>query len=102
MLLQYFMQSAYALTEMQASSPFTDYTASVVTVVLLIGGLVVLLLGGGLLVLNIGLFSKRREDRVGGRTPSDLGVLRNMAWPEDEDNDRHLPAEEPDEERKIA
>ena len=102
LLLHELLQTAMALNEMSAGSRFDDYTAGVVTVVLLIGGLVVLLLGGGLLILNMGLFSKRREDRIGSRSPSDLAILQQTVWPEIDDSP-HLPAaeagDEPEDER---
>lgn len=62
--------------------------------VLVIGALVVILLGGGLLVLNLGLMSKRDQDHVGGRTPSDVGILKNSIWPRERENAPILPAEE--------
>src|SRR5687767_9120391 len=52
-----------------AESPFNSYTAGVVGYALGAGFLVSVLLIGGFLVLNLGLLSKRTEDRVGGRTP---------------------------------
>ena len=79
-------------------SPFTDYTASVLIYGLLVAFLVITLLAGGFLVLNLGLLSKRKEDRVGGRTPSDVGILKHSNWPEEPYDEVKLPAEEPLEE----
>lgn len=84
---------------MMAGSPFTDYTAGVVAYVLMTGFLVATLLIGGFLILNLGLLSKRKEDRIGGRTPSDVGILKSTVWPEEPDESPTLPAEE-DEDRK--
>ena len=81
-------------TVSQVVSPFTNYTAGVAIYVLMIGFLVAVLLIGGMLVINLGLLSKRAEDRVGGRTPSDLGLLRNSVWPMEPVDKRVLPAEE--------
>jgi hypothetical protein len=89
--------SAERAASMMAESPFTNYTAGVVAYVLATGFLVALLLIGGLLILNLGLLSKRKEDRVGGRTPSDVGILQhNPPWAEPSGKERHLPAEEDD------
>ena len=82
-----------------AGSPFSNYTAKVTVFVLLVGFLVSVLLIGGFLVLNLGLLSKRKEDRVGGRTPSDVGVLRHIVWPNEPSDENRLPAE--DEEQEI-
>lgn len=83
----------------------SDYTAAVVIQVLLIGALVTALLIGGILLLNLGLMSKRREDRTGGRTPSDVGFLKETNWPEEHENVPRLPAEErekPRDEDEVA
>ncbi len=77
-----------------AMSPFTDYTAAVVVYVLLVGFLVSILLVGGILILNLGLMSKRDRDRVGGRTPSDVGLLKQNVWPEEAERATQLPAED--------
>jgi len=77
-----------------AGSPFTDYTAGVVVYVLLTAFLVTVLIGGGILVLNLGLLSKRRSDRIGGRNPSDVSVLKNSTWPEAPYEERMFPAED--------
>jgi hypothetical protein len=79
----------------------SDYTAAVVVQVLLIGVLISCLLIGGILVLSLGLMSKRQEDRVGGRTPSDVGILQETNWPERHIERRALPAEE-EEEQEAA
>jgi hypothetical protein len=79
---------------MMAGSPFTDYTAGVVEYVLIIGFLVATLLIGGLLVVNLGLMSKREEDQIGGRTPSDVGLLKNTRFPHEEEPEAILPAED--------
>lgn len=76
------------------AAPFTDYDAQVAVYVLLVGFLVTVLLVGGMLILNLGLMSKRAEDRVGGRNPSDVGFLKNALWPEEPYYARSLPAEE--------
>jgi hypothetical protein len=82
--------------------PFTSYTGAVVAYVLLIGFLVAALLIGGLLVLNLGLMSKREEDRIGRRTPSDVGILRHGVWPEERVGHRSLPAQEDDAEETLS
>jgi hypothetical protein len=82
---------------MQAASPLTTYTAGVALYVLLVGFLVAILLIGGILVVNIGLMSKRDEDRIGGRTPSDVGILQHNVWPEE----RAIPHEMPSSEMEV-
>ncbi|MCM2277748.1 MAG: hypothetical protein NDJ89_06700 [Oligoflexia bacterium] len=89
---------AQEATQSTAPAPLSDYTAAVVGYVLLIGFLVSVLLIGGLLVLNLGMMSKRREDRVGRRTPSDIGILKGNVWPEEISEERSLPAEEDEQE----
>lgn len=83
-----------------AGSPFNDYTAGVIVYVLLTAFLVTLLVGGGILIVNLGLMSKRSRDRIGGRTPSDVAILKNNMWPEAPYEQRKFPAEdeEPDQE----
>jgi hypothetical protein len=80
-----------------ADSPFGNYTGYVLAYALWIGFLVITLIGGGLLILNVGMLSRRREDRLGGRTPGDLGLLKENVWPEAPYYDRALPAEEDEE-----
>jgi hypothetical protein len=82
---------------MQAESPFTSYTAAVTLIVLLVGFLVSVLLIGGFLIVNLGLLSKRDEDRAGGRTPSDVGILKHEIWPDEQVDRSVLPAEEAEE-----
>jgi hypothetical protein len=72
----------------------SSYTSAAVIQVLLIGVLVTFLLLGAFLVLNLGLMSKRDEDRVGGRTPSDVGFLKNTNWPQEKEERRRLPADD--------
>lgn len=79
---------------MMAGSPFTTYDASVALWVLIIGLLVGTLLVGGFLILNVGLLSKREVDRVGGRSPGDVGILKHNIWPEQQEEGPILPAEE--------
>lgn len=79
---------------MMAASPFTDYTAAVAIYVIAIGVLVAFLLIGGLLAVNLGLMSKREEDRVGSRTPSDVGILKDTIWPNEAEPPAILPAED--------
>ncbi len=76
-----------------AGSPFSDYVAGVAIYVLLVGFLVAGLLIGAFLIINLGLMSKRPGDRIGGRTPSDLGILKENVWPEDPYVENTLPAE---------
>jgi hypothetical protein len=71
-----------------------DYTAAAVLQVLIIGFLVSILLIGGFLILNLGLMSKRQEDRFGGRAPSDLNILTDACWPEVPTEPQILPAQE--------
>jgi flagellar basal body-associated protein FliL len=77
-----------------AGSPISDFTVNVIIYTMLGTLLVVALLGGAFLVLNLGLLSKREEDRIGGRTPSDVGILKDNIWPEEPRNVPRLPAEE--------
>ena len=74
----------------------TDYTAGVAVYLLLVGILITLLLVGGFLILSLGLMTKRKEDRIGGRNPSDVGLLKHSMWPEEPYADNALPAEEED------
>ncbi len=76
------------------SGPLSDYTAAVVVQILLIGVLVSVILIGGFLVVNLGMMSKRQEDRVGGRTPSDVNILQDVTWPEQATEPQKLPAAE--------
>jgi hypothetical protein len=76
----------------------TDYTIAAITYVLIAGFLVSTLLIGGFLILNLGLMSKREQDRVGGRTPSDVGILKTTLWPDERDDRLTLPAMEDDQE----
>lgn len=85
---------------MQAGSPLTDYTVRAIAYVLVIAVLLAILFVGAFLVLNLGLLSKRKEDRVGGRTPSDVGILKGTVWPESPDESPQLPAEEEEEQDK--
>jgi hypothetical protein len=87
---------------MAAGSPFSDYTAAAVIYVLIIGLLFSVLIGGGLLILNLGLMSKREEDRIGGRNPSDVAILKGNVWPEQREVKRILPAEEDEKDEPAA
>ncbi len=89
---------AEGASPLAGGSPFSDYTASVLIYGLLVALLVITLLAGGFLVLNLGLLSKRGEDRIGGRNPSDVGVLKNTIWPQEPFDEVVLPAEETAEE----
>lgn len=77
-----------------AGSPFSDYTAGVVVYVLLTAFLVFVLLFGAFLVLNLGMMSKRAEDRTGKRDPSEVGILKSNIWPPAPFEKAQLPAEE--------
>jgi hypothetical protein len=79
-----------------AGSPFNTYMAGVAIYVLIIGFLVAIMLIGGFLIVNLGLMSKRPEDHIGKRTPSDVGILKNNLWPEVPYLKNSLPAEEDD------
>lgn len=81
-----------------AGSPVTDYVASVIIYTFLAAVLVTLLLLSAFLILNLGLMSKRPEDRTGGRSPSDPAFLKSNLWPEEAYEKNILPAEESDEE----
>jgi hypothetical protein len=75
---------ARALAETQpgvasAFSPARGDAARIFSIGLAVGILVSCLLIGGLLIVNFGLFSKRREDQVGERAPSDLGVTEDKS-----------------------
>ncbi len=80
-----------------AGSPFTSYTAAAVVYVLIASVLITGLLLGAFLIINLGLLSKRQEDRVGHRDPSDLGILKTGLWPEEPEDTAVLPAEESEE-----
>jgi hypothetical protein len=75
----------------------SNFTIGAITYILVAGFLVSALLIGGMLVLNLGLMSKRDRDLIGGRTPSDVGILKNTTWPAEPENVNHLPAVEQDE-----
>lgn len=79
-----------------AGSPFTNYIAGVAAYSFGVGVLVTLLLVGAFLILNLGLLSKREEDRTGARDPSDVGFLKNTNWPQQPYERTALPAEEED------
>ncbi len=81
-----------------AGSPLDDYSVGVALYVLLIGFLVSVLLIGGILVVNIGLMSKSEEDKIGARTPSDVGILKQVVWPEQRD----IPHEFPETNEEVA
>jgi hypothetical protein len=66
----------------------------VVLYVIAVGFLVAVLLIGGILVVNLGLMSKRAEDRTGTRTPSDVGILKDTLWPHETEPTAILPAED--------
>jgi len=74
--------------------PFNSYTAGVVAYSLMVAVLFIGLLVGGFLILSLGMFSKRPEDRVGRRTPSDFEILKTVAWPDEPEDRATLPAEE--------
>lgn len=78
---------------MMAESIMGDYTAAAVGIVFAIGVLVVILVGGGLLTLSLHFLTKRREDHIGSRNPSDMGILKSSTWPEEYEI-RQLPAME--------
>ena len=82
---------------MQAGSPFSSYAASIAIYTVISCFLVFTLLAGGFLVVNLGLMSKRAEDQIGGRTPSDVGILKTNIWPQVPYDVNRLPAEEDDE-----
>jgi hypothetical protein len=84
-----------------AGSPFTSYTAAVVVYVLLAAVLITGLLIGAFLLINLGLLSKRREDRVGHRDPSDATILQGEVWPDEPAEFTVLPAEEQEPEIQI-
>jgi hypothetical protein len=79
---------------MMAGSPVTPYTAAVMGYMIWIGILISVLLIGGFLVVNIGLLSKREEDDIGHRDPSDLGLLAGSMWPKEKQFRPRLPAED--------
>jgi hypothetical protein len=76
---------------MAADSPMSNYTAKALGWGLGVGALVALLLAGAFLVVNVGLISKREEDRTGTRDPSDVAV-RNLAFPGEHAPRRVFPA----------
>jgi hypothetical protein len=84
-----------------AGSPFSAFDGRVLIYGLLVAFLVFGLLTGAFLIINLGLLSKRPEDHIGKRTPSDLGILKNRLWPEVPYNENALPAEEDEEEKEF-
>ena len=84
-----------------AGSPFSDYTAAVAIYVFIIATLVHVLLIGAFLVLNLGLLSKRNEDHIGGRAPSDPGFLQSDIWPQHAYEITILPALEKEPEETV-
>lgn len=85
------------------AGPFLDvYTVDALIMVLLVGVIVTLLLVGGILMVNLGMMSKRPEDRVGKRTPSDVGILSGEVWPQVPHQRNLLPAEEEESEEEGA
>jgi hypothetical protein len=91
------------ITSHQATAPalFSPYAAHMLFYVVIIGFLVMLVLVGGFLVVNLGMMSKRDDDHVGGRTPSDVGVLQDMIWPQKPIPKWTLPAEPDPEEARL-
>lgn len=79
---------------MQPETPFNSYTASVIAYALMAAVLFVGLMVGGFLILSLGMFSKRPEDRIGRRTPSDFEILKSVTFPEELEQRAVLPAEE--------
>jgi hypothetical protein len=86
---------------MMAGSPVTPYTAAVMGYMIWIGILISVLLIGGFLVVNIGLLSKREEDDIGHRDPSDVGLLASSMWPKEEQFRPVLPAEDEEDQYVI-
>ena len=82
-----------------ANSPFTEYTAGVAAIVFIVAFLVAVLLIGGILVVNLGLMSKRAEDRAltRAREPSDPAFLKANVYPEEPEVSKVFPAEDDDE-----
>ena len=89
------------INSMMAGSPVTPYTAAVMGYMIWIGVLVSVLLIGGFLFINIGLLSKRDEDDVGHRDPSDVGLLENSMWPKEKHFRPRLPAEDEEDQYVI-
>lgn len=79
---------------------YTGFTARAVVYILLVAILVVILLIGAFMVINLGLMSRRPEDRVGTRTPSDLGILKTQLWPQEPPDRAVLPASDEEEEER--
>jgi hypothetical protein len=79
---------------MAADSVFSDFDARMVVFILMAGVLVTILIGGGILVVNLGMLSRRDQDKVGGRVPSDVGLLKNSVWPEEHEEQNVFPARE--------
>ena len=85
---------------MMANSPFTVYTAGAVGYVLIIVVLILTLMIGAFLVVNLGMMSKRPEDkRTGKPEPSDVGILKGERF-DVKDERRILPPEEEVPEKK--
>lgn len=84
-----------------AESLFSDYDAQVAFYVMLAGVLVAVLLIGGILVVNFSMMSKRPQDKTGRRDPSDVALLRSVAWPQEPYEAWALPAEEENPENKA-
>lgn len=81
-----------------AVNPFDQFTGRVLGTGILAFALFLILIAGGILILNLGLLSKRKEDRTGGRTPSDVAILKENVWPEAPYEEKSFPALEDEEE----
>jgi hypothetical protein len=86
---------------MAAESPFSNYTAYAVVYAILGLFFAFALLGIGILTVNLAMMSKRAEDRIGGRDPSDVGVLKSTNWPQAPEERAVLPAMEEEDEREF-
>ncbi len=82
-------------------NPFNAYTSSVLSTGIVVAVLFVLLILGGLLFVNWAFLSKRRQDRTGGRNPSDVGILKENIWPEAPYEEKEFPAMDGESEEEL-
>ncbi len=82
-------------------NPFNAYTSSVLSTGIVVAVLFVLLILGGLLFVNWAFLSKRRQDRTGGRNPSDVAILKENIWPEAPYEEKEFPAMDGESEEEL-
>ncbi len=83
-------------------NPFGSYTSAVLSTGIVVSVLFVLLIIGGMLFVNWAFLSKRKQDRTGGRNPSDVAILKENIWPEAPYEEKEFPAMVDDEEQSAS